>query len=115
MPSRLMTADVRLSVRLQAAAQRAVYAGTDVPALVEELYALAGDRRTVLAEAAGVTAGYWSLRASDGTHQRAIADALLGLAGVDAGELARWVEVGRARAGVPRYRAWGAPGRAAAD
>lgn len=115
MPSRLITADVRLSVRLQAAAQRAVYAGTPVPALVQELFALAGDRRPVLAEAVGVLAGYWSLRAPAGTHQRAIADALLVLDDVDAVELAHWAEVGRDRARVPRYRAWGAVSRAAAE
>jgi len=49
-----MTADTRLSVALHAAAQRAVYAGTPIPTLVDELHSLAGDRPDILAQTAGL-------------------------------------------------------------
>lgn len=105
MPRRAMTADTRLSVALHAAAQRAVYAGTPIPTLVDELHSLAGDRPDILAQTAGLVAGAWSVKAPPRTHQRAIADALLALPGVDAGEVARGAALGRARALTPRYRA----------
>ena len=61
MPRRAMTADTRLSVALHAAAQRAVYAGTPIPTLVDELHSLAGDRPDILAQTAGLVAGAWSV------------------------------------------------------
>ena len=90
-----------LSARLSGTAVRLARAGGPIDEAVAELRALAGGRGDVLAETAGVMAGWWSVRIGTGTD--VIAVGLLVSAGADHDQIGRWVEVGRERATTPRH------------
>jgi hypothetical protein len=62
---------------------------------------LAGGRGDLLAQEAGVMAGWWSVRVEGGDY--ALAVGLLVLAGADHDRIAEWIAVGRERALTPRH------------
>jgi len=97
-----MTTTTRRTIALQAAIWRASYDRTLPIVLVEQLHELAGGNTTVLAEAVGLTAGAWTITAGTGSHQAVLAAALkqLYIDGLDP-----WLQLGAARASVPRYAA----------
>lgn len=89
--------DVALVVRLHAECSRHRYTHDPGPVL-DELRALAAGRSDLLAEAAGLWAGY-----RDGEpHTRVLADALLTLPGAE-----EWAEVGRQRRTTPVQSTFG--------
>ena len=90
-----------LVARLSGSAIRLARAGAPIDEAVAELRALAGGRGDLLAETAGVMAGWWSVRVNGGGD--AVAVGLLVLAGADHDLIARWVMVGRVRAMTPRH------------
>jgi len=103
MPSGRRTPDPDriLAARLSGTAIRLARAGGPISEAVAELRALAGGRGDLLAETAGVMAGWWSVRVNGGGD--AVAVGLLVLAGADHDLIARWVKVGRERAMTPRH------------
>jgi hypothetical protein len=90
-----------LCARLSGTAVRLARAGGPIDEAVAELRALAGGRGDLLAETAGVMAGWWSVRVEGGDHL--LAAGLLVLAGADHDQIARWVEIGRERVVTPRH------------
>jgi hypothetical protein len=90
-----------LCARLSGTAIRLARAGGPIDEAVAELRDLAGGRGDLLAEAAGLMAGWWSMRVDGGGD--AVAVGLLVLAGADHDQIARWVEVGRERAEEARH------------
>jgi hypothetical protein len=85
-----------LGAKLDGTAQRLAAAGGPINDAVAELEALAGGRRDLLAEQAGLMAGWWSV--NGGTGNYLVAAGLLVMAGADHGQLAHWIEIGRQRA-----------------
>jgi len=67
---------------------------------VEELMQIAGGRRDILAETAGITVGSWSAHPSMCVGTELFVGGLLIYAGADLDQLERWFPVGRDRAGV---------------
>jgi len=67
---------------------------------VEELMQIAGGRRDILAETAGITVGSWSAHPSMCVGTELFVGGLLIYAGADLRQLDRWFAVGRDRAGV---------------
>ena len=90
-----------LCARLSGTAVRLARAGGPIDEAVADLRALAGGRGDLLAETAGVMAGWWSVRVEGGDHL--VAAGLLVLAGANHDQIARWVEIGRERVVTPRH------------
>ncbi len=86
--------DTRLDVELSAICARNQYTRDPGP-VVAELTAAAGGRDDVLAQAAGIWAGYF-----DAPETHTLAAALRGIPGAE-----RWVAEGRRRRGIPRHSA----------
>lgn len=60
---------------------------------------MAGGRRDILAEAAGISAGSWSVKAGSCVGTELLTSGLLIYAGADLREIQQWVDLGRERAG----------------
>ena len=100
---RVATADPEriLIARLDGTATRLARRKANIAEAIEELRELAGARADLLAEAAGVGVGYWSVKPSGG--DAVLAAGLLIMAGADHTRIAEWVEVGRQRASKPTH------------
>lgn len=93
-------------------AWRRVVAGEPIPAIVDGIRQLAGDRSHVLVETAGIGVGAWSARPSRRWTELMVAAVLLEVAeGRGFEELTYWVEVGRDRALQPPHTASAGTGR----
>jgi hypothetical protein len=90
-----------LCARLSGTAVRLARGGGPIDESVAELRELAGGRGDLLAETAGIMAGWWSVRIGTGTD--VIAVGLLVCAGADHDQIGRWVEVGRERVMTPKH------------
>lgn len=66
---------------------------------VAELRGIARGRADLLAEAAGITAGAWTMRSATSVGTELLTAGLLLYAGADLSQLPKWVELGRQRAG----------------
>lgn len=83
----------------------AVQAGSIAEAR-ELIASLAEGRYDLVAQEAGLMAGYWSATASRQPPVELLAAGLLLVSGpVDLDRVARWVEIGRKRGAAPMYRA----------
>lgn len=95
----MATADNLLYSALHGTAWRRASERGSIEAAVEELRSIAGGRGDILAEAAGISAGIWSVRAGGCVGTELITSGLLIYAGADLREIQKWVELGRERAG----------------
>lgn len=98
--------DRLLATALHGTAWRRASEQGSIADAVEELRAMAGGRRDLLAEAAGTTAGSWSVRPAQHTGIELLVAGLLVAAGVDYDKLQQSVDLGRERAqqGAPDAR-----------
>jgi hypothetical protein len=101
----MSTPDQMLCARLQAMAERLARDGGRIDDAVAELHRLADGRADLLAEAAGISGGYWTARAATEMGFAPIGAGLLILAGADRDRLQHWVDVGRERAATSMLRA----------
>jgi hypothetical protein len=81
--------------------------GGRIDEAVEALREMAGGRQDLIAEAAGILGGAWTVRAATEQGWAPIGAGLLILAGPDRDQLQRWVDTGRERAGQEGLRAGG--------
>ena len=70
---------------------------------IADLCERAGGRDDLLAEAAGVMGGVWSVQSTTQSGDYVVAFGLLIMAGADHSRIAKWVEVGRLRAMPPQH------------
>jgi hypothetical protein len=77
--------------------RRATERGLIADAVIE-LHGIAQGRADLLAEAAGITAGAWTVRASTSVGTELLTAGLLLYAGADLRQLPGWIELGRRRA-----------------
>jgi hypothetical protein len=95
-----------LASQVHGEAWRRIVAGEPIADIVEEVRGIAGDRRHVLIETAGVAVGAWSVRPDMRSTELLVAGVLLEAAGgLGLEELAHWVNVGRERAMQPAHSA----------
>ena len=94
----MATADRLLYSALHGTAWRHASQRSSIEAAVAELQALAHGRADVLAEAAGISAGTWSVRAGSCVGTELLTSGLLIYAGADLHAIQAWVDVGRDRA-----------------
>jgi hypothetical protein len=97
--------DQLLETALQTEAVRLALEGGHIDEAVETLREMAGGREDLVAEAAGILGGAWTVRAADELGYAPIAAGLLILAGPDRDLLQRWVDTARERAGQPGLQA----------
>jgi hypothetical protein len=99
------TPDQLLRTALHTEAERLAIEGGRIDDAVEVLRDMAGGREDLVAEAAGILGGAWTVRAAIEEGWAPIAAGLLILAGPDRDLLQEWVDTGRERAGQPGLRA----------
>jgi hypothetical protein len=99
------TSDQLLEGALHTEAVRLALEGGRIDEAVETLRELAGGRADLIAEAAGILGGAWTVRAEIEEGWAPIAAGLLILAGPDCDQLQHWVDTGRERAGQAGLRA----------
>jgi hypothetical protein len=99
------TPDQLHTSRLQGAAQRLAQDGGRIDDAVQELQHLAGGRTDLVAQAAGILAGSWTVRAATEPGYAPIAAGLLILTGPDRDQLQAWIDTARARAAQPMLTA----------
>lgn len=86
-------------------------AGESIAGIVLEIQRIAGDRRHLLVETAGIGVGAWAARPDARSTELLVGGILLeaaGGCGVD--ELVRWIDIGRERALQPAHTASAGPG-----
>ncbi len=95
----MATADRLLYSALHGTAWRRASEWGSIQAAVDELQAIAGGRRDILAAAAGTSAGAWSVNAGSCVGTELLTAGLIIYAGADLRELQKWVDLSRERAG----------------
>jgi hypothetical protein len=98
---------VLLESALHTEAVRLALEGGRIDEAVEALREMAGGRQDLVAEAAGILGGAWTVRAAIEEGWAPIGAGLLILAGPDRDLLQQWVDKGRERAGQAGLRARG--------
>jgi hypothetical protein len=101
----MSTPDQLLTAQLQAMAERLARDGGRIDDAVAELRRMAAGRADLLAEAAGISGGYWTARVGFEMGFAPIGAGLLILAGADRDRLQQWVDIGRDRASTSMLRA----------
>jgi hypothetical protein len=91
--------------RLQAAAQRLAEDGGRIDDAVRELQHLAAGRTDLVAQAAGILGGTWTVHAATEPGHAPIAAGLLILTGPNRDQLQAWIDTARARAAQPMLTA----------
>lgn len=94
----MASTDGLLYSKLHGQAWRRASARGSIGDAVDELRELAAGRTDVLAEAAGISAGSWSVKAGSCVGTELFTAGLLIYAGADLRVIQRWVDVGRHRA-----------------
>ena len=94
----MATADRLLYSALHGTAWRRATQRGSIGAAVAELQQIAGGRCDILAEAAGMSAGSWSVQAGSCVGTELMTSGLLIYAGADLREIQAWVDLGRERA-----------------
>lgn len=90
-----------LAAKLNGRAQRLAADGGSIRDATADLEAMAHGRRDLLAQEAGLMAGWWSVRGGTGNYL--VAAGLLVMAGADPAQVERWIELGRRRASTPMH------------
>ena len=94
-----------LASQVHGEAWRRIVAGEPIAGIVEEIRGIAGGRRHVLIETAGVAVAAWSVRPDMRSTELLVAGVLLEAAGgLGLEELAHWVNVGREGDAVSSHR-----------